>query len=970
MPEFDPEQWKEVVRLFELGLELPPEQRRQFLERECPDESVRREVASLLENSGASLPAADEAIATMAAEIVRELDPDQRLVGTRLGPYRVEAILGHGGMGAVYRAERDDAEFRQRVAIKLVRAAASSPATLVRFKQERQILARLSHPNIARLLDGGSTPEGVPYLVMEFIEGRPITDWCTQRSLKIEDRLRLFVHVCEGVEHAHHSLIVHRDLKPANILVTREGTPKLLDFGIAKLLDATSDSGAVTKTGLPLMTPDYASPEQVRGDPVTPAVDVYALGLILYELLSGEKAQKMPDYSPGTIARVVCQTQPAPPASLRPQLAGDLDNIIRMALRKEPERRYHSAGALGSDIQRHLEKRPVMARPDTLTYRWAKFVRRNQVAVAAGLVVLVLGAGLAFSVAALRRPDKRGPRVLQVRPLTHSGQIAVTKGVVTDGARVFFVERHGGIWSMNQVPVDGGEALPIQLPVELLRPEILDISPDRSSLLVGADDSDESIRSERPLWAVPLSGASPRRLGDVLGHSAAWTLDGRHVIVARGDALYRVNRDGTDSRKLVDLPGSAISLHRAPAAPPDTLRFCLRYPAGRPLTLWEVTAGAEPRPLLRGWSAATGFPDGESTGAWLSAGTYYVFESRHNKLTSVWAMREKGGFLGTLDRSPIQIYSTPMEASVLAAKPDGKQVYVGLGQVLFELMRFDARRRQFMPYLPGTAGRWVSYSKDKAWVAYVNYPEGSSMAGNSAGGSLWRSRPDGSQAVRLTAPSLMVTAPRWSPDGARIAAAGTETGRPDTAYVIPSASGPAQPVPASTFILGTPNWSPDGKSLLFSVDPPAGNPLAPGIYIVDLATGKPRFLPGSDNLFYPTWSQDGRYVVAHRARTEVMLYDFRTGRWTFLTRGIGLGLLYFSGDSRYVYYQNAFGGEEQPIFRVHLLTRKVEQMMGMKQIPQSNVTAYLMAGLEPGDVLVASVFRSNADIFSLDLEIP
>jgi len=283
MAELTSEQWAEVKRLFMAAAELRPEELPDYLQRECPDPDLRREVASLLDYSDEGLPSADAAIASAAAAAAREPDPDQRLIGTRLGPYRVEAIAGHGGMGAVYRASRDDSEFRQQVAIKLVRVAAESPDTLRRFRQERQILARLSHPNIARLLDGGSTPEGVPYLVMEFIEGEPITVWCDRQSLGVEDRLRLFLRVCEGVEFAHRDLVVHRDLKPANILVTKDGTPKLLDFGIAKLLDPSAENEAATLTGL-VMTPEYASPERVRGEPASVAADVYALGLILYEL--------------------------------------------------------------------------------------------------------------------------------------------------------------------------------------------------------------------------------------------------------------------------------------------------------------------------------------------------------------------------------------------------------------------------------------------------------------------------------------------------------------------------------------------------------------------------------------------------------------------------------------------------------------------------------------------------------------
>src|SRR5580700_6270787 len=278
MAELNPDQWAEVEGLFQRAVELPPAERAAFLQRECPDQDLLRDVASLLEHAGGELASAGAAIASAAAALARETDPDERLIGTRLGPYRVEAIAGHGGMGAVYRASRDDAEFRQQVAIKLVRVAASSPDTLRRFRQERQILAHLAHPNIARLLDGGSTPEGVPYLVMEFIEGDPVTTWCERASPAIEGRLRLFLDVCAAVEFAHRGRVVHRDLKPANILVTRDGSPKLLDFGIAKLLDPDSQGEAVSLTGLRAMTPEYASPEQVRGEAISVATDIYALG--------------------------------------------------------------------------------------------------------------------------------------------------------------------------------------------------------------------------------------------------------------------------------------------------------------------------------------------------------------------------------------------------------------------------------------------------------------------------------------------------------------------------------------------------------------------------------------------------------------------------------------------------------------------------------------------------------------------
>jgi serine/threonine-protein kinase len=331
-------------------------------------------------------------------------------------------------MGNVYLAERADAEFRQQVAIKVVRPGMETEEILGRFSRERQILADLEHPNIAKLLDGGTTPDGLPYLVMEYVGGEPITRYSDHHRLSVNDRLRLFLIVCAAVQHAHRNLVVHRDLKPENILVTEAAIPKLLDFGIAKILAPPKDAGDVgtTRTGVRPMSPVYASPEQVTGGVITTSTDVYSLGLLLYELLTGERAQILATLSPAEIERAVCEEQPERPSAavrplqpraagaealnpeeraaarsmnpdyLRRTLSGDLDNIVMKALNKEPERRYGSVEELSNDIERHLSGFPVQARPETVAYRTAKFVRRHTVGVAAAaLVVLSVMAGMA-----------------------------------------------------------------------------------------------------------------------------------------------------------------------------------------------------------------------------------------------------------------------------------------------------------------------------------------------------------------------------------------------------------------------------------------------------------------------------------------------------------------------------------------------------------------------------------------------
>jgi eukaryotic-like serine/threonine-protein kinase len=343
--------------------------------------------------------------------------PMPSLEGQRLGHYRIVRKLGTGGMGDVYLAERDDQEYQQQVAIKVVRSGAFSSQVQSRLRTERQILATLQHPNIARLLDGGRAADGTPYLVMEYIDGEPIDAYCDRRRLPLEQRIQLVRTVCAAVQYAHQNLIVHRDLKPNNILITPQGVPKLLDFGIAKLLDTrhSIQTLAVTNFEYRVMTPAHASPEQVRGDLITTASDIYVLGVLLYELLCGRRPFQLAGTSLTDLERIICDEEAIAPsamvqrtaqespelladivacrsttqARLQKHLQGDLDNIVAMSMRKEPERRYRSAEQLAADLERHLDGQPVVAASDTWLYRTGKFVRRHQLAVSAAVVTLL-----------------------------------------------------------------------------------------------------------------------------------------------------------------------------------------------------------------------------------------------------------------------------------------------------------------------------------------------------------------------------------------------------------------------------------------------------------------------------------------------------------------------------------------------------------------------------------------------------
>ncbi|HUH64152.1 MAG TPA: protein kinase [Terracidiphilus sp.] len=424
--------WIQVRDVIDGALELPVDKRDEFLGRACPEPSLRRYVDSLIrsyDQAGGFLESAPQ----LSKDLWSGVPVEEPWVGRRLGAYEITEEIGEGGMGSVFRAVRADDEYRKQVAIKVVKRGFETAFAVSRFRAERQILANLEHPNIARLIDGGATPEGLPYFVMELVEGQSIDRYCDTHRLPIRDRLRLFLSVCSAVAYAHGKLVVHRDLKPANILITGDGTPKLLDFGIAKILtqDPDGNGNELSVAVLRILTPEFASPEQIAGAAAGTSTDVYSLGVVLYLLLTGRRPYEIDSRQLDQLAGIVSRAEPArlstsltrgqvpgKPAGtgvdvtatsiaaarstnlpkLRRQLAGDLDNIVLMALRKEPERRYASVEQLSEDIRRHLEGLPVIARKETLRYRASKFVSRNRIPVAAAvLLVLSLATGLVVS---------------------------------------------------------------------------------------------------------------------------------------------------------------------------------------------------------------------------------------------------------------------------------------------------------------------------------------------------------------------------------------------------------------------------------------------------------------------------------------------------------------------------------------------------------------------------------------------
>lgn len=450
----DPKRWQRIKDLFHRAVELETSRREDFLNQAGRAEpSLVDEVRRLLGHHSQA-----GSFIEQSAAFSLDGEDHHEAAGRELGAYRLLRRIGHGGMGTVFLAERSDDQYQQRVAIKLIRLGMDSPHLIARFRQERQILAHLEHPGIARLLDGGTLDDGLPYLVMEYIEGEPIDQYCQGKSLSTTDRLELFCKVCEAVQFAHRNLVIHRDIKPSNVLVTADGAPKLLDFGTAKLLDplqsgtmargvgGSPNAAADTVTGLGLMTPRYASPEQLRSEAITTATDIYALGVVLYELLTETRPFDLPSPFSLEAVRILCeQPPPTPSAALellaataetvpqagsgnrsRPhelrrlsrRLQGDLDTIVLTAMRKEPTRRYPSVEQLAGDVERHLRNLPLVARPDTWSYRWGKFLRRHRTAV-----LTASAAALFFCLAILAWASQNSrARAADARAVSHAAE--------------------------------------------------------------------------------------------------------------------------------------------------------------------------------------------------------------------------------------------------------------------------------------------------------------------------------------------------------------------------------------------------------------------------------------------------------------------------------------------------------------------------------------------------------------------
>lgn len=550
----DADRWKQIDTIFAQALERPGEERTAFLEAACGgDDALRAEVEALLEASRASDEYWADSGRTMVGRVWSAIAPDSATADVSdpetIASYRVLRRIGRGGMGSVFLAERADGAYEQRVAIKLLRPGVDTGDVIRRFLAERQILASLEHPGIARLLDGGTARDALPFLVMEYVDGRPITEHCDAVEATIEERLRLFEEVAGAVEHAHRHLVVHRDLKPSNILVTEAGEVKLLDFGIAKLLDETDpESGSHTRTGARLMTPGYASPEQVEGDTVTTASDIYQLGLLLYELLTGTRAFGSDEISRRELERRILEDAPERPSrrSGRKALAGDLDDIVLKALRREPEGRYRSVGELLADLEAHRAGRPIAASAGAWRYRARKFVRRHRVGVAAAAAFLVVIVGSLVAVE-IQRERAVGAAALAEREAETARQVTA-----------FIADVFGGSDPEQTLGDSVTARTLLERGAERIETELADQPEVRAELLRVIGNVYTSLGSYDP--AVELHEASVALRRELYGAEHEKLAESLH-------ALANTHRAGRNPQLAEPLYREALNMHRAVLGP-------------------------------------------------------------------------------------------------------------------------------------------------------------------------------------------------------------------------------------------------------------------------------------------------------------------------------------------------------------------------------------------------------------------